>query len=260
MPSSVAAEPDHRALRIAGDLPQRRPRTGGAPRPGVPEPDGRQQVQRRLLRAAVVHRDLHQQVLGGRLRVLDEDVEVAVLVEDARVEKLVLRLLAAPLPVRPHDVAVGVGGLGVLVEVLHVRVRGSGVEVEVVLLHVLAVIALAVGEAEQALLEDRVLAVPERERQADPLLVVRDSRDAVLAPAVGARACVVVGKVVPGVAVVAVVLTDGAPLALAQVGAPLLPGSLPAPRLFEALAFGGHPSPPRCLFQAAQTRLTGPPS
>jgi hypothetical protein len=36
-------------------------------------------------------------------------------------------------------------------------VRRRGVEVEVVLLDVLAVVALAVGEAEEPLLEDRVL-------------------------------------------------------------------------------------------------------
>jgi hypothetical protein len=44
------------------------------------------------------------------------------------------------------------------------------VEVEVVLLDVLAVIALAVGEAEQALLEDRILAVPQGQGEAEPLL------------------------------------------------------------------------------------------
>jgi len=44
--------------------------------------------------------------------------------------------------------------------------------VKVILLHVLAVVALAVGQSEQALLQDRVLAVPERQGEAKALLVV----------------------------------------------------------------------------------------
>ena len=93
--------------------------------------------------------------------------------------------------------AYGIGALRILVEALHVRVARDVVEVEVVLLHVLAVIALVAGEAEQPLLEDRVRAVPQREREAQPLPVVADAGDAVLAPAVGARSRVVVREVFP---------------------------------------------------------------
>ena len=98
---------------------------------------------------------------------------------------------------------------------------GVDVEVEVVLLDVLAVIALAVGEAEEPLLEDRVAAVPQREREAQA--AARSSLmpgDAVLTPAVGARARVIVREVVPGVAAGAVVLAHRAPLALAEIRAP----------------------------------------
>lgn len=190
----------------------------------MPEPQGRQQVQRCLVRAAVVRGDLDQQVLGARLGVLDEHVEVAVLVEDAGVEEFVLEVTAPTGLVGGLEVLVRELRLRVFVEVLHVRVRGRAVEVEVVLLDVLAVVSLGVGEAEHPLLEDRVAAVPQREREAQPLLVVADARDAVLAPAVGARACLVVGEVRPGVTAVAVVLPYGPPLALAQIGAPTAPG------------------------------------
>ena len=118
------------------------------------------------------------------------------------------------------------------------------VEVEVVLLDVLAVVALAVGQAEEPLLEDRVLAVPQGQGEAEPLLVVGDAGDAVLAPAIGARAGLVVGEVVPGVAVLAVVLAHGAPLALAEVRPPLLPGSLLSRASSSRIssAFIGHAS------------------
>src|SRR5262249_46404459 len=53
--------------------------------------------------------------------------------------------------------------------------------------------------------------------------VVADAGEAVLAPAVGAAAGVVVRQVVPGVARGAVVLADGAPLPLAEVRPPAPP-------------------------------------
>jgi len=73
------------------------------------------------------------------------------------------------------------------------------VEVEVVLLDVLAVVALAVGEPEEALLEDGILPVPQRQRKAQVLFVIGKAGDAVLAPAVGARARMIVGEEIPGV-------------------------------------------------------------
>ena len=161
---------------------------------------------------------------GARLRVLDDDVEVAVVVEHAGVEQLVLHVLLAAARVGRDQIHVRERALRVLVLALEVGVGRGAVEVEPVLLDVLAVVALAVGEPEHPLLQDRVGAVPERERQAQPLALVADSRDPVLAPPVSPRARLVVREVVPGVAVVAVVLADRAPLALAQVRAPGLPG------------------------------------
>ena len=183
---------------------------------------------------------LNENVLGRFLGILDEDVEVAVLVEDARVEQLVLELALAPAPVPVHEVGIRERRLRIFVEVLHVRVRRRAIEVEVVLLDVLAVITLAVGQAEEALLEDRVLAVPQRQGEAKPLLVVGDAGQTILAPAVGARARLVMGEVVPGVAAFAVVLADRAPLPFAQVRSPLLPGSLALPSSFQSIVFSRH--------------------
>ena len=152
--------------------------------------------------------------------------------------QLVLELLTRAAAVGLDKVRVGELALRVLVEVLHVRVRGRAVEIEVVLLDVLAVVALAVGQAEQPLLQDGVALVPERQRKAQPLLVVAEATQAVLAPPIGARAGLVVREVVPGVAVVAVVLADGAPLPLAEVRPPLLPGDVRLARLVQPLLLG----------------------
>src|SRR5713226_4429793 len=101
--------------------------------------------------------------------------------------------------------------------------RRRGIEIVVDFLDVLAVITLAVGQTEEAFLENRVTAVPQREGQTEPLLVVADAGEPVLAPAIRAAAGMVMREVVPGVAVRAVVLAHGAPLALAEIRPPLPP-------------------------------------
>src|SRR5438552_459503 len=65
--------------------------------------------------------------------------------------------------------------------------RRRRVEVEPVLLGVLAVVPLASRQAEDPLLQDGVLLVPEREGQAQPLLAVADATEPVLVPAIGPR-------------------------------------------------------------------------
>ena len=209
--------------RRSGDLLQHRPVGCALPRPLIAKPERRQDVQLGRLRAAIVNRDLNQDVFGRLLGVFDEHVEVAVLVEHARVEQLVLEFVAAAAAAGLDQVGIGKRRLRILVEVLHVRVRRRRVEVEVVFLDVLAVIALAVGQAEQPLLENRVLAVPQGQREAEPLLVVGDAGQAIFAPAIGARAGLVVAEIVPGIAAFAIVLADGAPLSFAQIGSPFFP-------------------------------------
>jgi hypothetical protein len=61
---------------------------------------------------------------------------------------------------------------------------GHGVEVPPIVLDVLAMVAFGPGEPERPLLEDRVIPVPERQRQAQPLLGVAEPGQSVLTPAV----------------------------------------------------------------------------
>ena len=218
----------------AADGPERRPGGACAPRPRVAEPEGRQQVERHGLRTAIGGRDPDQDVVDAGLGILDHHVPVAVLVEHPRVQQFVLRRAPIPPPVLLDEQGVREGVLRILVEVLHVGVRRRGVEVEVVLLHVLAVIALAAGDTEEPLLHDRIAAVPEREREAQPLVVVRDAGQAILSPAIGPGARVLVGEELPGGPVRAVVLPDRAPLPLGHVRAPPLPVRGPLPRLLES--------------------------
>src|SRR5262249_36818324 len=152
------------------------------PRPHVAKPDRWQHVERGGLWPAVENLDANRDVVDARLRVFDEHVEIPVLVEDSGVDELELRCLAPAPPVFFHQVRVGELRLRILVEALHVAVCRGGIEIEVALLDVLAVIAFGSGKAEQALLEDRISAVPQREREANVLMPVANSRQTVLIP------------------------------------------------------------------------------
>jgi len=70
--------------------------------------------------------------------------------------------------------------------------RWGSVEIVVKLLHIFAVVALIGGQAEQALLENRIAPVPQHQSEAELLLVVTDAGEAVLTPAIRAATCRVV--------------------------------------------------------------------
>ena len=72
--------------------------------------------------------------------------------------------------------------------------RRCRVEIEIALFHVLAVVALRPGQAEEALFEDGVLSVPKSQGKAEAAFAVGDAEQTVLAPAVGAAARVLVGE------------------------------------------------------------------
>jgi hypothetical protein len=60
------------------------------------------------------------------------------------------------------------------------------VEVIIVFLDVLPVIALAIGQTEEPLFEDRVIAIPQGNGKSQALVVVADPGEAVLTPVISA--------------------------------------------------------------------------
>ena len=222
------------------------------PGPGVAEPRGRQDVQGVGVRPGVGHGDLHQQIGGIGLGVTDLGDPVTVTVEDAGVEQLVLGVELAPPAVFRPEVLVGERRLRVVVAPAVPGVAGQRVQVPPVLLDVLAVVRLGPGQPEGALLEYRIAAVPQRQPQAQPLLDVAEPGQAVLAPAVGPRARMVVRQVVPGLTVRAVVLANRPPLALAHVRPPQVPltglpqAVLKPPEPGHPVTFSAHRGSPSC--------------
>ena len=194
-------------------------------------------MNRRRVRAAIAHADLDQNVGGRLFGVFHEDIEVAILVENASINQLVLRFGATASPIRLDQITIRKFTLWIFIEHLHVGVGRRTVDVEVVLLDVFAMVPLAVGQAKHSLLEYGILAIPQSEGKAQALLVIAEAGDAVLAPVIGARARLIVGKVAPSVAILAVILPDGSPLALAEIWSPHLPGGRGVPALLKARIF-----------------------
>jgi hypothetical protein len=95
-----------------------------------------------LLRTTVAHLNAHADVFRAGFGVLDKHVKVALSVEDARVHEFVLCLRGAALAALLDELLIGIGSLRILVEVLHVRMRWRGIEVEIILLHILAMVGL----------------------------------------------------------------------------------------------------------------------
>ncbi len=133
---------------------------GVAPGPGVAEPNGWKQAETGGLRTAIRDCDLDEDVFDIGFRVFDEHVEIAVVVECSGVEQFVFRIVPAAAAIFFEKLRVRKCGLGIFVEILHVGMRGSTVEVEVTFFYVLAVIAFFSGEAEEAFFEDGIALVP----------------------------------------------------------------------------------------------------
>jgi len=68
------------------------------PGPGVAEPERGQEVEFGWVWSTIGGGDTDQDVVGRTLGIFDENVEVAVLVEDARVQQLILEGMPVALP------------------------------------------------------------------------------------------------------------------------------------------------------------------
>lgn len=214
-----------------------------APRPGVAEDKLRQQVQACLFRPPVGDRDPHEDVFRIGLGVLNEDVEVAVVVEDPGIGQFILGIVMRPFGVGGPEQIVGELLLRVLVQPLEVGMSRRRVEVVVALLDVLAVISFRATQTEEPLLEDRILAIPHRQGEGEATLAVGQSEDAVLPPAIGSPDRLIMSEGSPDATIRRPILANGPPLPLRQVRPPSFPVGPGIAANFggQALQFGaGH--------------------
>ena len=155
-------------------------------------------MERSRFRPAVGRRHADQDIVGRRFGIFHKHVEIALAVEDARVQQLELRVPATPATILFEQACVRKFGLRVLVEGLQIGSGGRGVQIEIALLHVFAVVSLMVGQAEQSFLQDWVPAVPEGRGEAETTLAIADAQQTIFSPTVRATTGVIVRKILPG--------------------------------------------------------------
>ena len=219
---------DAAGIPVPDGRPRRIPFAVASPRPCIAKPHRWQNVQWRRVGSAIVDGDADQQIFGLFLRVFHCDVEIPIVVEGVGIAEFEFAFIPSAAAILFHQRGIRKGALRILVQRLEVRRGRRRVEVVVALLHVLAVIAFRARQPEQPLFENRVLFIPERQRKTETALSIRNAEQAILAPAIGATARVVVREVVPAVAIGGIVFADRTPLALSQVRPPSLPVRLPS--------------------------------
>ena len=74
-------------------------------------------------------------------------------------------------------------------------------------------IPLGIGQAEKTFFQKGIFFIPKSNRETDVLVAIAETGDAVFAPAIRSRTRMVVRKIVPGVAVRAVIFANRSPLA-----------------------------------------------
>ena len=178
--------------------------------------------------------DSNREVVGVFFGVFGENIKVALVGKNTGVDLLKFTLLTVAALVFAQQLRIRKSSLGVFVKGFHVRVGGGVVEVKIAFFNVFAVVAFVAGEADKSFFENRVLVVPKREGEAKSLVIVRDTKDSILAPTIGAGPRVIVGEIGPSLALVVVVLPNGAPLPLTQVGTPSAPMRNLCGRLLKA--------------------------
>src|SRR5271156_950841 len=193
------------------------------PRPSVSKPQMRKNMQDRILGAAIESLDAYTDVLGVGFGILDEDIEIPVVVENAGIEQLEFRPLSRSPAVFFHQMGVRKLSLRVFVKHTHVTVRRRVVEVEIIFFHVLAVIAFRRTEPEHSFFQDWIAPVPKRERENEKLVTIADARNPVFSPAVRFAARQIVGEEAPGITIGAVIFPHGGPGAFAHIRSPSRP-------------------------------------
>src|SRR5580704_4949751 len=174
-------------------------------------------------RPTIVHGNAYQQVFRIAFGILDENIEIAVVIEYTGIQQFVLELFTGAMLIGLDKIFIGKFSLRILVEIFQVGVRGSAVHVEVAFLYVFPVIPFTVRQSKQALLENGIAPVPQGESKAQLLFVVGDACDSIFSPTIRASARLIMAEVIPSVPIVAIVLSDGAPLAFTEVRPPFLP-------------------------------------
>jgi hypothetical protein len=98
------------------------------------------------------------------------------------------------------------------------------IEIIIKLLHIFAVVALVIAQAEQSFFQYFIFSIPEGNGKTEILEEIGNSSQSIFSPEVGAAMRMIEWKVIPCVIVQTIIFPNGGPLAFAEIGAPLFQG------------------------------------
>src|ERR1700735_5575060 len=124
------------------------------------------------IRSAIPRGYANENIFRIGLRVFHENIKVTILRENSSIYQLVFLILARSFAIFGNQLLVREFSVRILVQIFQIRTGRRGVEVVVILFDVLAMIAFAIGEAEEALFEDRVFLVPHGECETNVLVTI----------------------------------------------------------------------------------------
>src|SRR5215212_265197 len=191
--------------------------------PGVAEPQSGQHRESRRFRSMVLDRDLGQDLGSRGLGVRDVDRPIPSMIKDSGVHEFKLRLVPGTSAVLIDQPLIRKRLLRIVISPAQPGMARKPIQIPPVLLHILAMVSLRTGKAEHALLQDRINTVPQRQRETQIVMNIRQTGHTIFIPAVGPRPRMIMRKETPGITVVAVVLAHRAPGTLREIGPPLIP-------------------------------------
>src|SRR5437868_2534646 len=128
-----------------------------------------------ILRPAVANFYSDADVFRVGFCVFDKYVEITIFIKDSGIQQFILWASAATIPVLFDQLCIWKSGLRIFVEILHVGMRRSRIEIEVILLHVLAVICFARDKTIQTFLQYRIVTIPKCQCKNQNLVAIADS-------------------------------------------------------------------------------------
>src|SRR5215217_8243448 len=191
--------------------------------PGVTEPQRGQHGECGRFGGMVLDRDLGKDLGSRGFRVRDLDCPIPSMIKNAGVDQLKLRFIPGTSAVLIDQPLIRKRLLRIVISPAQPSMARQPIEIPPILLHILAMISLRTGKAEHALLQDRINAIPQRQRETQIMMNIGQTGHTVFIPAVGPGARMIMRKEAPGITVVAVVLAYGAPSPLGEIGPPLIP-------------------------------------
>ena len=141
-------------------------------------------MERPGLIAVIRRANANQNIARPSFRIFYSDLKETAL-ERIRVPKFNFAIMSRERVTRSEQLLIRKTGLWIAIHHLHETVRRRAVGIEINLLHILAVIALRTGETEEAFLQNRIVLIPEGERETKPLFVIANAAYAVFAPTIG---------------------------------------------------------------------------